>query len=100
MTIKKALQNSFRNIGTVQDATRVTNFRVLASLLSPALRGFILQKAKGTTETELPSNVNTYFNWKYGSDHKELAKLYSQAKCSQSKSFNHDLHAEKFDVPA
>jgi hypothetical protein len=83
MTIKKALQNSFRNIGTVQDATRVTNFRVLASLLSPALRGFILQKAKGTTETELPSNVNTYFNWKYGSDHKELAKLYSQAKLSQ-----------------
>ncbi|MEC9466079.1 MAG: ferritin-like domain-containing protein [Myxococcota bacterium] len=81
--IKKAIQNSLRNLGTVQDATRVSNFRVLASLLSPALRGFILQKGKGTLATELPSNVTTHFNWEYGSDQAELAKLYSKAKKSQ-----------------
>ena len=83
MAIKKALQNSLRNLGTVKDATRVTNFKVITSLLPPAMRGFILQKGKNTLETKLPSQLTTHFNWQYGSDHPTLAKLYNKAKTSQ-----------------
>jgi len=83
MAIKKTLQNSYRNLGTLKDATRITNFKVLTSLLPPAMRGFILQKGKNTTETKLQSSLVTHFNWEYGSDHETLAKLYSKAKASQ-----------------
>ena len=77
------VQNTVRNAGAVQDALRGKNYKVILSLLPPALRGLILQRGKGTSHTDIPSEYRAHFNWEYEHDHPVLKSLYSQAKRDQ-----------------
>lgn len=83
MDINKLFSNACDNVGTLRDASRSGNFKVLASLLGPAVRGFVFQNAKGSAATQLTSNGSARFNWEYGSDQPELARLYAIAKQNQ-----------------
>ena len=77
------VQNTVRNVGAVQDALKGGNYKVIISLLPPALRGLILQRGKGSTSTDIPSEYRAHFNWEYQHDKPALDKLYQAAKKNQ-----------------
>ena len=77
------LTNAARNVGTARDATRIGNLRVVASLVGPAARGFLLQEGKRGRFTEAPASHSAHFVWDYQANSPELAKLYAAAKESQ-----------------
>ena len=77
------VQNTVRNVGAVQDALKGGNYKVIISLLPPALRGLILQRGKGSTSTDIPSEYRAHFNWEYQHDKPVLDKLYQAAKKNQ-----------------
>ncbi len=59
------------------------NVRVLASLLGPAFRGFVQRRGKGVVSTDISVGYAASFNWSYGRDDPEMARLYHLAKTSQ-----------------
>lgn len=83
MELRQLLRNVTDNAGTVRDATRSGNVKVLLSLLGPAVRGFLLQEGKSGPSTEIPAEFSARFNWEYGRDQPELGKLYDAAKEGQ-----------------
>ncbi len=68
---------------TLRDASRVRSPKVLKNLFGPALRGLVLQVAKQSSTTQVPTQYEALFDWKYQRDQPELSKLYSAAKTSQ-----------------
>src|SRR5207302_8050235 len=56
---------------------------VWLSLAGPAVRGFVLKMGKKGTDTRVTAKHDAVFNWRYGRDHAELARLYAAAKTSQ-----------------
>lgn len=82
-TASRYVQNTVRNMGAVQDAFKGGNYKVIMGLLPPALRGLILQRGKGSTSTDIPSEYRAHFNWEYGHDKPQLDKLYKAAKKNQ-----------------
>jgi hypothetical protein len=83
MTLAASLANVVSNAETFRDAARTRNWRVLSSLLGPALRGFVNQVARGTPQTTLPASGDVTFCWGYEQDQHEFQKLYTAAKESQ-----------------
>jgi hypothetical protein len=83
MRVRTLVKNAVRNAGTARDAARAGNVRVLASLLGPAARGFLLQVGKRGPSSEAPASHAAHFTWEYRTDMPELAKLYAAAKGSQ-----------------
>jgi hypothetical protein len=83
MRLRRVLTNAARNVGTARDATRTGNLRVIASLMGPAARGFLLQVGKRGPSSDAPASHSAHFVWDYQSDSPELAKLYAAAKSSQ-----------------
>ncbi len=83
MTFQNALANVVSNAQTLRDAARTKDAKVLSSLLGPALRGFVLQSARGATQTTLPVAGTAQFRWKYEEDQPDFRKLYRAAKRSQ-----------------
>jgi hypothetical protein len=83
MDLGKMIGNVLKNTDTLVDAARVKNVRVLASLLGPAVRGFVVQKGKAGDHCDVPSSHAAHLNWSYGHDQPELARLYALAKQSQ-----------------
>jgi hypothetical protein len=79
----KLVDNLIRHAGTLCDASRIANVRVLTSLAGPALRGLILQRGKAAQGTDLPARGQAHFDWSYTRDRAELARLYERAKGSQ-----------------
>jgi hypothetical protein len=69
--------------GTLRDAVRVKNVRVLKSLLGPGYRGLIQQRAKHDRKIDLPTEYSAIFDPNYHRDRPDLARLYSAAKTSQ-----------------
>lgn len=65
------------------DAAARGNVRVLASMLGPAYRGLVLQRAKGASETRIEPGYQTHFDWQYRRDFPEVSRLYEAAKTSQ-----------------
>jgi hypothetical protein len=59
------------------------NVRLLRSLLGPAFRGMVQQKAKASDSSTVDSAFKVQFDWKYRRDFPEMAKLYEVAKTSQ-----------------
>ncbi|WP_437675629.1 ferritin-like domain-containing protein [Sorangium sp. So ce131] len=59
------------------------NVRVLASLLGPAFRGFVQRRGKGVSSTDISVGYEASFNWSYGRDDPDMARLYQLAKTSQ-----------------
>ncbi|MCB9645946.1 MAG: ferritin-like domain-containing protein [Deltaproteobacteria bacterium] len=76
-------KNVVDNLGVLRDATQVVNLKVLKSMLGPAWRGLVEQRAKRSEITEIPTAYTARFDWAYHRDQPELASLYSKAKASQ-----------------
>ena len=83
MSIADSLANLVSNKDALRDASRTKNWRVLQSLLGPAVRGFVTQGGRGTAQTTLPVGGDVAFRWNYEQNHTEFLKLYSAAKTSQ-----------------
>lgn len=77
------VQRALEQRGTLVDAARAGNPRVLAGLIAPAVRGFVLQRGKHGIREQMPSAHTTTFLWDYRRDQPEMAKLYAAAKASQ-----------------
>jgi hypothetical protein len=67
----------------VRDASVAGNVNVLRSLLGPAWRGIIEQRARGVPSTTMPLGYPASFTWDYLRDRPALARLYEAAKTSQ-----------------
>ena len=83
MSVRTMIENAAQHVSTVRDASRSGNPRVLAGLLGPAVRGFVLQEGKRSTSTAMPSGHAAQFLWDYQADQPEMAKLYAAAKQGQ-----------------
>jgi hypothetical protein len=79
----RLIQNLANSAGTLRDAVRVKNVRVLKSLLGPAYRGLLVQRAKQDRKVDLPTEYAAIFDTHYERDRPDLARLYSTAKVSQ-----------------
>jgi hypothetical protein len=83
----RGMSGVWRNLAssrdTFREALRVRNPAVLASLLGPAWRGFVRQKAKGRAGTDVNGANPVHFDWTYERDRPDLARLHSAAKRSQ-----------------
>lgn len=83
MTIARTLAQAAMHADAFRDATRIGNPRVLASLLGPAMRGFVQRAARDASSTTRAAQGTTRFDWTYQRDQHEFAKLYRLAKSSQ-----------------
>src|SRR5262245_50414562 len=83
MSLRAVVRNLQANRGTLREAARIRNPAVLISLLGPALRGFVAQRAKGHATSELDAANPVRFNWTYERDRADLARLHTAAKRSQ-----------------
>ena len=61
----------------------VPNVKVWLQLLGPAVRRLLLQKDKHSVGATVRSGHKAYFNWEYGRDNAQLARLYEAAKRDQ-----------------
>ena len=69
---------------TFADVAKSKNLRVIASLLRPAVRGYVLRRGKQADgRTHIDCAAPAQFDWKYRRDREDLARLYTQAKQSQ-----------------
>jgi hypothetical protein len=82
-SLRAVVRNLQANRGTLREAARIRNPAVLISLLGPALRGFVAQRAKGHETSELDAANPVRFNWTYERDRADLARLHTAAKRSQ-----------------
>ncbi|MBI2378139.1 MAG: ferritin-like domain-containing protein [Deltaproteobacteria bacterium] len=66
----------------LRDAARTRNPRVLSSLLSPAVRGFVLRQGRSPV-VDMPARFDAHFDFEYRRDRPDLARLYSFGKRDQ-----------------
>ncbi|WP_437589573.1 ferritin-like domain-containing protein [Sorangium sp. So ce1000] len=83
MRLQQALQTLLDSAPLLRDASSSGNVRVLASLLGPAFRGFVQRRGKGVVSTDISVGYEASFNWSYGRDDPDMARLYHLAKTSQ-----------------
>lgn len=83
MRATRLARNMVDSFGVFKDATRVKNVNILKSMLGPAWRGLILQKAKQSEVTQMPTGYSAVFDWGYERNHPEFGRLYSKAKQGQ-----------------
>jgi len=81
--IFKLAENAVNNAGVLRDATRSGNLSVVMDLMGPAVRGLLLQKAKGALATELNVASTANFTWNYEQSRPELQKLYHAGVSAQ-----------------
>jgi len=77
------LDNLIRNVPVLRQTVARGNVALLRSLLGPAWRGLILQKAKGSESTDMDLGYDARFDWSYGREFPEMSKLYEAAKNGQ-----------------
>jgi hypothetical protein len=77
------LGNLIRNVPVLQQTVARGNVALLRSLLGPAWRGLILQKAKGNESTDMDLGYDARFDWSYEREFPEMSKLYEAAKAGQ-----------------
>jgi hypothetical protein len=83
MAVRRAIENVLSHKAAFRDAFASGNLRVVASLLGPAFRGLIEQRAKGRDAITLPLRYGATFDLKYRRDYPEFTRLYEAAKSSQ-----------------
>ena len=83
MQLVNAIGNLLRSGPLLRDATASGNLRVLRSLLGPAYRGLVEQRAKQAERTTMPTGYAVQFDWGYKRTFPEMTKLYEAAKVSQ-----------------
>src|SRR5688572_23014017 len=76
-------RNLTRNSGTIAEAGKSGNLKVLASMLGPAFRGLVLQRGKAGDQSQVSASHRASFDWAYEREQPALARLYSAAKTSQ-----------------
>ena len=81
--LARAFDDAVTHLETARDASRVGNPRVLLSLLGPAVRGFILQRAKRSNLTPVETANTARFDWRYERDRPQMAALTAHARRSQ-----------------
>ncbi|MGE5049276.1 MAG: ferritin-like domain-containing protein [Deltaproteobacteria bacterium] len=67
----------------LRNALQSGNFRVLASMLGPAFRGFVQQRGRMQGGTPVRLDYKAHFDWRYERGEPEMARLYEAAKSSQ-----------------
>ena len=83
MQLSKLIRNVRNNTSTFRDATRARNIKILMTMLGPAYRGLIQQRAKSASWIDVSTNNTARFDWNYEDDKPELMKLYRAAKRGQ-----------------
>lgn len=83
MSISRLVRNALSHVDTARDASRIGNPRVLMSLAGPAVRGFLLQRAKRGDVTDVTTRNTARFAWTYERDRPEMAALYARARRTQ-----------------
>ena len=83
MNLWQMVENARNNVDLLKESSHPHSPKVLLDLLGPAYRGLVLQKGKGHGHTDVPAGHSARFNWDYGHDQPELARLYEVAKKSQ-----------------
>src|SRR5262245_59195175 len=81
--VRRLVRETGRNVGTLRDAAKVGNVRVLLSLVGPALRGYLLKRGERSRGADIPTDYQAHFNWSYGEDSSDYRKLYARAKQDQ-----------------
>jgi hypothetical protein len=81
--VRKVMINAARSVGTLREAGRVGNVKVLWHLLGPAVRGLLLQRGKNGPSTFVAADYDARFNWEYRREDVALKRLYTAAKQSQ-----------------
>ncbi len=71
------------NVSLFQDAVARGNWKVMASFLGPAFRGFVQQRGKSGAATLMKLGYQANFDWNYDRNFPEMAKLYEAAKKGQ-----------------
>lgn len=79
----EVLERISRNSDVVTDLAAVRSWGAIGSLAGPAFRGFLLQRGKQDSATEVAVEGSAVFNWNYGHDRKELEKLYRAGVSAQ-----------------
>ena len=77
------LNNLRKNAGTLREASKAKNLRLLKSLLGPAYRGLLKQQAKQGQDVVLKTGYEVVFSTSYHRDDSDFARLYSKATQSQ-----------------
>lgn len=83
MELLRRLDGLYANAGTVAEAGRSRNLRVLRDMLGPAFRGLLLRRGKGAEATDVPARHSATFDWRYLRERPEIHKLFEAAKTSQ-----------------
>lgn len=83
MELLRNFEGLFANAGTVAEAGRSKNLRVLRDMLGPAFRGLVLRRGKGGDSSDVPASHAAHFDWRYARERPALAKLFEAAKTSQ-----------------
>ena len=83
MQLVNAIENLLQSGPLLRDATASGNLRVLRSLLGPAYRGLIEQRAKQAERTTMSAGYPVQFDWGYKRSFPEMTRLYEAAKASQ-----------------
>jgi hypothetical protein len=83
MSLPAAVVEAVETPSLLRDATASGSWRVLASLLGPAFRGFIQHRGRGRESTPMALGHDATFDWGYRHTFPELARLYEVAKGAQ-----------------
>ena len=83
--VLKEASNLYHNRGTIRDALRTGNARVLMGLLPSAYRGFVLQVAKASPHTTMRTAGDAHLDFGYEPSRcaDEFRRLYEAAKRDQ-----------------
>ncbi|MBI3072098.1 MAG: ferritin-like domain-containing protein [Deltaproteobacteria bacterium] len=81
--LKTAVANLRQGGSVLAEAVMRGNLKTLATMLGPAYRGFILQRAKREESTPIEVGYTSRFDWHYRRNFPEMAKLYEAAKSGQ-----------------
>jgi hypothetical protein len=83
MSLRRAVTEAVETPSLLRDATASGSWRVLASLLGPAFRGFVLKRGRGRESSAMALGHDATFDWRYQRAFPELARLYQAAKGAQ-----------------
>ncbi|HEY3449096.1 MAG TPA: ferritin-like domain-containing protein [Myxococcales bacterium] len=83
MDPRRMFANASGNASTLFRSSRSGNWKVTASLLGPAMRGYVLQRGKTANTCVMEPGHQACMVWSYLQEMPELSRLYAAAKQSQ-----------------
>ena len=81
--VPAVLLNLVQSGPLLREAIEHGNLRSLRSMLGPAWRGLVQQRAKHEDQTAIRLGYAATFDWRYQRDQPEMKRLYEAAKASQ-----------------